>query len=93
MSCTSAFSLKTLICHCRDYEVLPELDRYEESELAPNTDFGVMSYEDRMRAEEAMNRRDGLENMHGRIGEFLKLKHYRPNLAWFDRGKSQRRDC
>ena len=58
-------------CLCRDYEVLPELDRYEESELAPNTDYGVMSYEARRRAEEVMNERDDIEDIYGRQGEIL----------------------
>ena len=56
---------------CRDYEALPELDRYEDVDLAPNTDFGVISHEDRRRAEELMNERDEIEDMYGKQGEFI----------------------
>lgn len=73
----------TLTHHCyfhcysfRDYEALPELDRYEESHLAPNTDFGLISHEDRRRAEELMDDRDNIENMYGRQGVFRRVNEF-----------------
>lgn len=68
----TANKLNFLLYFCRDYRVIPELDRYEAEGLDEDEDLSELSPGARAEAEAAMRRRDREQGLGmGRIGRGL----------------------
>jgi hypothetical protein len=57
----------------RDYAAVPELDRYDEEDLASDKDVDEMSYAERRRVTDMLNQRDRerMTSREARIGDSL----------------------